>query len=163
MQIRGKATLIIAVFLTAMAGIPTIVSAEEQHHDVSVSATNYPVKIHLGIKPTEDDSITFSVDISNKGNYVEEGIALRITEWSTGKVLYFNPNEVSLLPAGDTVSRDIIIPIDRLTNPDCQRRGGWSFEYYEIKVVQKAIEYDIDFCNNYGVGFAWVKPDCHKM
>ena len=147
--------------LCLILSIVPAVSAEDLKHNVGVVATSDPLKIHMGIKPTEDNSLTFHVDIYNSGDYVEEGIALQITEAYTGHVIYSNSEQVSLLPAGEHALFDIVIPFDRLSNSFyCSYGNSWFTEYYQVKVVQKAYEYDSNLCNNFYYTYAFVKPYC---
>lgn len=139
------------------------VNAECNCHNVGITTTVEPVRLHEGLKNAPQD-LTFHVMIYNSGNYVEEGISLKIVEQRTGKTLYYNPEQVFLLPEYGDVKFDIIVPVDQLSGYDCGliSNNGWETETYIVSAYQKAFIYDCWGFDNWENVYVKVKPDCTK-
>ena len=151
--------MIASIFLVAMPSV----SAACDCHNVGVITTIEPTRLHMGMK-NAPDAVTFKVIIYNSGNYVEEGISLKIVEQRTGIVLYNNPNQVFLLPSGEDAKFDVIVPVDRLSGYDREslENGGWINERYIVTTFQKGYSVDCWWFDNYDYPILKVKPYFRK-
>lgn len=142
----------ISMFLVA---IPSVSAEECKCHNVGVTATVSPEKIHLGMNNVPSD-ILFHVTIYNSEFCDETGINLKIVEQRTGKVLYYNAEQIPLLSAREKQTFDITIPSGSLTGFDGIK--GWVNEGYKVSAYQKNFYLDWIPWDNYENLFIKIKP-----
>ena len=160
---NNKRTILLVGLVLAISLIPFASAEECQCHNVNVLASIEPTRLHAGLQNAPQE-IIFHTIISNSGTYVEEGISLKIVEQRTGKVLYYNPEQVFLLPAGEDAIFDIIVPVEQLTAIDCaSAENGWTTETYVVTAIQKAFDLDCWQFTNWENVYLKVKPLCRKI
>ena len=152
---KNKGNIVFLITIFSILFIPTV-SAQECHcHNVGVSASVSPDKIHLGIGEIPENLI-FNVTIYNSEYCDETDVNLKITEYRTGKVIYYDPHRIVFLPAQEHVDFQIEIPTNQLTGfTDIK---GWKQETYKVEAYQQAFYLDWIPWDNYDYVSVSVKP-----
>ncbi len=160
--------ILVLMNITLLSAVP-IVSAEDPYcpswyRNVNVGASISPDSIDFNSinKKGAPTDITFMVDIVNCGCENETDVSLLIQETSSGKTLYYNPEQISFFTWTNIngltwyETYEITIPISELTLPPVGSQ--WVDMDFVVTVLQKDWQLDYDLSNNMRTATIKVKP-----